>query len=337
MSRGRYSRSTANSLSFDRPCRHLKFRQIFQALIPPYPARSPDIPDCKTNCLPTFSGAADTCNATQPTLSNAIAQLEAELGAKLFRRTTRSVELTPFGTYILPHVDAVLGARAELLKAAEAYLNPEHKILRIGLTPLADMGLLNDVLAPYRADQPDVTIYFKECLLDDLPDRLANGSVDFAVVPRDMVEPGWDHLAFYDDPLVYIPADGSLPDDGGSIGIADLPDTPVIVTGGGCGLNRSLEILFARTGSRFTTYPGAAVSYPVIEEWAGIGIGAGILPSAKIAASRHRARRLRVGDGTDACFSFLWVWIPGIAANPHVAAFHTHIRARVPSLISGRL
>ncbi|MCB1359365.1 MAG: LysR family transcriptional regulator [Maritimibacter sp.] len=284
----------------------------------------------------SFSHAADICNATQPTLSNAVVQLEEELGAKIFDRTTRTVDLTPFGAYLLPYLGAILDARDEMGKACEAYLHPAHKILRVGLSPLVDMKVLNETLQPYRAEHPDVTIYFKECLLDDLAGRLSNGSVDIAVVPRDMIAPGWTHLRFYRDPLFYIPSDGGELPGEGAVSIAMLPQSPVILTGGGCGLNRSLELLFAQHAETFTPYPGAAISYPVIEQWADIGIGAGILPSAKLTTSAARARRLTTPDGAEAAFEYHWVWKPDLALPPHVGAFHAHIRNRVPALIQGR-
>ena len=284
----------------------------------------------------SFSHAAEICNATQPTLSNAVGQLEAELGAKIFLRTTRSVETTPFGEYILPYLEGVLDARSEMEKACEAYLHPAHKVLRIGLSPLVDMEILNEVLQPYRQDNSEVTIYFKECLLDDLGGRLTNGSVDIAIVPRDMVETAWDHLPFYSDPLFYIPRDGADLPGGGGVAIDKLPESPVIMTGGGCGLNRSLERLFAQNAANFTPYPGAAISYPVIEQWAEIGIGAGILPSAKLSASRDRALPLMVNDRTAAEFGFHWVWKPDLAMTPHVQDLHTHINTRVPTLVAGR-
>ena len=65
----------------------------------------------------SFSRAAELCHATQPTLSNAIAQLETELGGKLFTRTTRRVDLTPFGAYLMPDLTAVLEARDEMRTA----------------------------------------------------------------------------------------------------------------------------------------------------------------------------------------------------------------------------
>lgn len=285
----------------------------------------------------SFSHAAEICNATQPTLSNALVQLEEELGAKIFHRTTRAVDLTPFGAYILPYLEAILDARDEMSKVCESYLYPEHKVLRIGLSPLVDMKLLNDVIQPYRAENPEVTIYFKECLLDDLSGRLSNGSVDIAIVPRDMIEPGWSHLKLYSDPLYYIPSDGVDLPEKGVIEISMLPESPIIMTGGGCGLNRSLEILFAQNAENFTHYPGAAISYPVIEQWASIGIGAGVLPRAKLTTSVEHAHRLIAHDGSSAVFEFHWVWKPDLALTPHISKFHDHMQRRVPHLVKGRI
>ncbi|MBL3590227.1 MAG: LysR family transcriptional regulator [gamma proteobacterium endosymbiont of Lamellibrachia anaximandri] len=94
----------------------------------------------------SFSRAAELSFATQPTISNAISQFEEELGGRLFNRTTRKVDLTPFGEYILPRITEVLQSRDELVKAAESYHNPTHKILRIGFSPLVDMQRLDQVL-----------------------------------------------------------------------------------------------------------------------------------------------------------------------------------------------
>jgi len=74
----------------------------------------------------SFSRAAELSFATQPTLSNSISQLEDELGGRLFKRTTRSVELTPFGEAMLPRIKETLHSRDELLQAAHAFHNPVH-------------------------------------------------------------------------------------------------------------------------------------------------------------------------------------------------------------------
>jgi DNA-binding transcriptional LysR family regulator len=51
-----------------------------------------------------FTRAAKNCRVAQPTLSIAIARLEAELGAELFLRSSDGVRLTPVGRSIWPHL-----------------------------------------------------------------------------------------------------------------------------------------------------------------------------------------------------------------------------------------
>ena len=47
--------------------------------------------------LGSFSAAARACSVSQPTVSNAIADLEELLGARIFERSTRKLALTPAG------------------------------------------------------------------------------------------------------------------------------------------------------------------------------------------------------------------------------------------------
>lgn len=284
----------------------------------------------------SFSRAAKACHATQPTLSNAISQLEEDLGGRLFTRTTRKVELTPFGAYLLPFLNAVLDARGELEKAAEAFHHPVHKLLRIGFSPLVDGKLLNRVLEPYRQRHPDISIFFKECLLDDLSERLANGTIDIAIVPETGEETPFERFSFYSDELVYLPRDdGNRPPLAGPLLFSGLPDVPVIMTGGGCGLNGTLTSLAERQGARLRTYPGEAVSYQVIEEWAALGIGAGILPRAKLSAGVSRGVALLTNDGRPAVFSFQWIWNRTAPSRSHLAEYIDYVRATVPALVSG--
>ncbi|MCT4655517.1 MAG: LysR family transcriptional regulator [Cohaesibacter sp.] len=284
----------------------------------------------------SFSKAAEQCCATQPTLSNAIAQLEEELGGKLFDRTTRKVGLTAFGAHILGRIEEVLRAEQDVLQAAKAYHDPDHKLLRIGFSPLVDMGLLNHILQPFCHKYQDIEFFFKECLLDDLSQRLRDDVIDIAIIPASMLETGYEHRSFYKDPLFYLAKDGTkLPQPGSSLKLADLPSDPVIMTGGGCGLNGALERLFQNEGATLTPYRGQAMSYPVIEEWADLGIGAGILPQAKLSQSRGITYPLALKDGSEASFEFSWVWPHNAKLRPHIALFTDYIETIVPSLITG--
>ena len=282
----------------------------------------------------SFSRAADVCHATQPTLSTAIGQLEDELGGKLFKRTTRKVELTAFGRHLMPFVHSVLESRSELDKAASAYRDPVHKLLRIGFSPLVDTRIVEKALEPFRAAHPGVDIFFKECFLDDMDARLMSETIDIVVVPQAPRNMLVGRCSFYSDQLYYLPRDG---DDHGSAGVpmrvADVPPTPVIMTGGGCGLNGSLEELFKAEGATLTAYPGQAMSYTAIEDWVSLGVGAGILPGSKRSFPDKPAIPLILNDGRPAVFSFEWIWNAALTRQTHIAAFIAHIKTIVPDLL----
>lgn len=284
----------------------------------------------------SFSKAAEICSATQPTLSNAISQLEKELGGRLFARSTRKVELTPFGRAVMGRIEAILEAEQELLRQASAFHNPEEKLLRIGFSPLVDMRRINDSLQPYRHRYSNHGIFFKECLLDDLGSRLADDVIDLAILPRDMVPDDLDRYVFYSDPMVYLPSQqdpSRMQACSQGLTLSQLPDDPIILTGGGCGLNGTLHTLFTQQGSQFAAYPGEATSYQAIEEWSELGIGAGILPQAKLTSHRTSAVPLFLKDGELAQFSFVWVWPRHALTRPHIAAFLDYIKTTVPALM----
>jgi len=257
----------------------------------------------------SFVRTADICHSTQPTVSNAIARLETELGGKLFERTTRMVEVTAFGAYLLPWIESALNSRQELQSAAKSFYNPELSILRIGLSPLIDTGYLDQRLATFREANPKTEIFFKECFMDDLPQRVKRQQLDIALVPKCSVE-AYDHrLAAYAEPLLFVPQvvhqNDVYPK---TIPLSQVASHPIILTGGQCGLNTTIRALFDEQGMKLNSYRGQAMSYRIIEEWSELGIGAGLLPQRKVSA--HLANLIPVTNdhGTVAEIQYFWVW-----------------------------
>ncbi len=92
--------------------------------------------------LGNFTRAADECNVTQPSLTRAIKQLEAELGGDLFRRERPAAQLTELGQRTHPLLkqcyEAAIGAR----QLASSFKSGELGALRIALTHSVDLALL---------------------------------------------------------------------------------------------------------------------------------------------------------------------------------------------------
>lgn len=155
----------------------------------------------------SFSKAAEECCVTQPSLSNAIAQFEDEMAGKIFIRTTRRVTLTSFGEHVLPYIEEVIHAKEDLTKAAKGFFNPSHKLIRIGMSPLIDTRRLAGALLPFRKENPQIDIVFKQCLVDDLTQRLNDHKIDLAILldtKKNETEKG---EIFYQEPLYYLPND----------------------------------------------------------------------------------------------------------------------------------
>ena len=79
-----------------------------------------------------FTKAAEACYVTQPALSRAIRELEAELGCRLFARTSRSVELTAAGEYCLSEAKRITDLCRKLPGKVRQYAAKEEPPLRIG-------------------------------------------------------------------------------------------------------------------------------------------------------------------------------------------------------------
>ena len=104
-----------------------------------------------------FGAAAERCHVTQPTLSAAIRQLEAELGVPIVERGNRFLGFTPEGQCVLEHARRIVadvdGLRQELGEMRQGLSG--H--LRIGAVPTA-LPIMSLITSPFAALHPKVSI-----------------------------------------------------------------------------------------------------------------------------------------------------------------------------------
>ena len=124
----------------------------------------------------SFSAGARRAFVTQPTLSAAIAALEAELGFAVLERHARGVRLTTRGEEVLETSRAIL-RQAERLKAASLG-TPPGRPLRLGILPTIAPALVTHCIGRLQGLDPGRSWRAEDAPLAKLRERLANGRYD---------------------------------------------------------------------------------------------------------------------------------------------------------------
>lgn len=154
--------------------------------------------------------AANVLHVTQPTLSRQIADLERELGVKLFERTNRSCMLTSGGMRLRQRAEEIVSL-VELTEGelADRELGVSGNI-RIGAGETQAMRFALDVFAGLRRDYPGVTCELYTGNADAVEERLERGLLDFALViePVNLDKYEWVRMPKPDRVGVAVAAEG---------------------------------------------------------------------------------------------------------------------------------
>ena len=136
-----------------------------------------------------FGRAAAALHMSQPPLSRSIRDLEGRVGALLFARTRRRVELTPEGARFLEEAKRTLAQLERAVLEVRSMAAGDGGRLRLGFVSLADYGVLPGLLKAYKAARPGVALALREMLSPDQTVALAAGELDFGLLLPPVVPP----------------------------------------------------------------------------------------------------------------------------------------------------
>jgi DNA-binding transcriptional LysR family regulator len=161
-----------------------------------------------------FGRAAERLRMAQPPLSQQIKAFETELGARLFERNRRKVELTAAGTALLEEARDILARAGEMGRLARAAAAGEAGRLDIAFTgsvPFNDV--MPSILGAFRRRYPDVRISLREMSTGSQIEALAEGRLDigFARPADSNLPPGVVARRILREPLMLVlPSDHPL-------------------------------------------------------------------------------------------------------------------------------
>ena len=135
----------------------------------------------------SFSRAARLLGLSQSALSQAVQQLEADLGVRLLDRTTRSVQLSAIGLDFLPGIQRTLADLDHQLQDLKDLKEHRRGHVTVTCVPSVALRLLPSVLAQFQAAHPMVTVSVREAPRHQIIAGLRSGDAELGIanVPGD--------------------------------------------------------------------------------------------------------------------------------------------------------
>jgi DNA-binding transcriptional LysR family regulator len=238
-----------------------------------------------------FTRAAEQAHMTQAGLSTLVREMERQLGARLFDRTTRMVGLTTAGRRLLPVVERVLGELDEVTGRLGAEGDAARQTLRIAATPLVSSNLLPQVFGGFRESHPRIKLKLFDADLRDVEAMVVAGEADMGLGFFFKAAPGLERMPVGHFQLMRVaPSDTDEAPPIGSVPWSSLRETQLLSLPPSNPIQKLIDGHLAAVGAADPERPtfnffGTLIS--MVEA----GFGSAVMPTFALAACRrHRVR-----------------------------------------------
>ncbi|QDQ86659.1 LysR family transcriptional regulator [Alcaligenaceae bacterium SJ-26] len=136
-----------------------------------------------------FRAAAQHLNTTQPAISARIAQLEEELGVRLFDRQTKRITLTNRGAVLLSYSEKIFQIRTEMLQAVSDNGALLRGTFRLGVSETLVHTWLSPLLERIRALYPQISLDISVDTTVEIHKQLLSLDLDLGLVAAPLDHP----------------------------------------------------------------------------------------------------------------------------------------------------
>jgi DNA-binding transcriptional LysR family regulator len=235
----------------------------------------------------SFTRAADRLHVVQSAVSAGVRNLEKELGAMLFDRSTHTVRLTDAGGALLPEARATLAAAQAARDAVDEARGGLRGAVVLGTMQAQGMRAIDlaGLLATFRTDHPGVKVTIRHSGgSGEMAREVVEGRLDLAFValPGDGW-PGLELVPLAREPIVLVvpaqhPIAGSA-----DVELRELRDEILVDLPPGWGIRTAVDRSFAAAGvTRTVTYEVNDTATMV--EFIRNGLAIGMLPPSNVEA-----------------------------------------------------
>jgi LysR family transcriptional regulator, nitrogen assimilation regulatory protein len=225
----------------------------------------------------SLSAASETIHIAQPALSTQIANLEAELGVRLFERHGRGVSLTPAGAVFLEHAYIIRNDIAAARRAVTESLPEPSGVVYVGLPMTTSTVLTVPIVEFVRKAYPKVDLRVVDGMSGDVTAWLLEGRLDVAVLYEAPSSISNSALALIEDELCLIGLEDGQLSQMKTVEFAELGKFPQIASSDQHSLRKLMDATAARQGMRIN-YVQTIDSIPQLRELVLRGIGCTVLP-----------------------------------------------------------
>lgn len=155
----------------------------------------------------SFSAAAEALSMAQPSMSDQIRRLEAELGVPLFVRVGRGLELTEAGRLLQPHAERTLAEAHEAIESVREVRTLTGGTATFGTFGSAHHYLLGGLVQDFRSRYPTVRVRVVGQGSSEVADAVREGRLEGGLVTLPVDDRGLDVRPAMREEIQYISAD----------------------------------------------------------------------------------------------------------------------------------
>lgn len=245
----------------------------------------------------SFRDASSKIHRSTSVVSAQIKQLEQQIGARLFHRTTRSVSLTPEGALLLQAARNGFREIESGLRQLQETLDLRVGRIAVASSPIMAATFLPPLLAEFESHYPTIRILVRELTPAEIVHSLEHGDADFGLGPR----PESSAFAFQpllQEDIVALVPKKFKPTQADTISLRELSRIPTLQLSQATALRSVLQQAARKHGIELTPKYECTQAQTLIA-MAHEELGAAILPASIIPTrSDKRVKALRIVQPT---------------------------------------
>ena len=281
--------------------------------------------------LRKLSAAAEQLFITQSAVSVMLRQMEDGLGARLFDRTTRSLQPTQAAREAIVVAERILRDVDSLGTGLRDLGGLRRGRLSLAVTPTLGEILLPRVLTRFAADHPGIQVVVDDCAPDQFVSRVVGEHVDFGIGTPERAAAGVDTTTLLRDHLSLVCAADHPLARLRQVRWAQLAGHPVITVRPGYGIRPLIDATAARAGVRLDVVN--EVSFLSTALWmSAYGLGASVMPSAYATLAADPQRVVRPLTAPRVSRDIMLVTRRGRSLSPAAQAFVEVMQAEMGAL-----